>query len=395
MQLLEFPFVLLEILFFSYLFFITVYSAVLSIAGLFNLEYRKPALHKENKIAILVPAHKEDAVIYDSIVNLARLAYPKDRCDIFVIAQSLKEETIDKIEQLPVEVIPVSFEEPTKVKALNAAFAHIGSYDICVVFDADNFAAQDFLALINQYFNAGYSAVQGQRKPKNAGTKMTVLDGLSEAINNHMVRKGTCKLGGSSAIAGSGFAVEYMLLKKLLAEMDAVGGFDKELEIKLLQNGIKTAYAEEAVVYDEKVQDQEVFREQRKRWLASQYFYLQKYLNTSLKAFWNSDFVLFNSAFLRYAQLPRFLNIGLFFVTVVAFYIIKDSLFVPFIIYFILFVLFGISVLFAIPRSMYTIELLKAALALPKVFVSMFLLLFKLKGANKKFIHTPHNIPEN
>jgi hypothetical protein len=34
--------------------------------------------------------------------------------------------------------------------------------------------------------------------------------------------------------------------------------------------------------------------------------------------------------------------------------------------------------------------MLKALLDLPGIFVRMFMLLFKLKNANKKFIHTPH-----
>ena len=44
----------------------------------------------------------------------------------------------------------------------------------------------------------------------------------------------------------------------------------------------------------------------------------------------------------------------------------------------------------AIPRKFYDLNTLKAVLTLPKAFAVMFLSLFKLKGANKKFIHTEH-----
>ena len=44
----------------------------------------------------------------------------------------------------------------------------------------------------------------------------------------------------------------------------------------------------------------------------------------------------------------------------------------------------------AIPIKFYNYQTFKALLTLPKAFLSMFLSLFKLKGANKKFIHTQH-----
>jgi hypothetical protein len=49
-----------------------------------------------------------------------------------------------------------------------------------------------------------------------------------------------------------------------------------------------------------------------------------------------------------------------------------------------------LSIAFAIPRQFYTIKLLKSILLVPKIFIKMFMLMFKLKGANKTFIHTPH-----
>lgn len=51
-----------------------------------------------------------------------------------------------------------------------------------------------------------------------------------------------------------------------------------------------------------------------------------------------------------------------------------------------------ISLLLAIPRKLYTLRLLKAIGKLPYLFFFMFLNLFRLKDANKKFIHTSHGI---
>lgn len=391
MSLLKTFWISLELLLFFYLLFVTAYNFALSVAGTFPLRFRKGRGRKLYKIAAFVPAYKEDRVIFETLQNLLRSTFPKDKFDIIVVADSLKADTTGKIAALPVKMIEVHFQNSTKVKALNAAFsALVEDYDIGVVLDADNFVSPDFLSVINSYFEAGYRSIQGQRKPKNADTNIAVLDGLSEAVNNHLVRKGTCVFGGSSAIVGSGFAVDYKLLKETLSDMDAVGGFDKELEIKLLKKGVKTIYVEEAVVYDEKVHDQKVFKNQRKRWIASQFLYLRKYLHTSIKAFLKGDFVLFNSAFLRYAQLPRFINMGLLFATVVGFCFLQERIFVPLEIYFSLLGLLLVAVFIAIPRFMYSRKLLLAGMALPVTFLNMFVLLFRLRNANKRYIHTPH-----
>jgi hypothetical protein len=49
------------------------------------------------------------------------------------------------------------------------------------------------------------------------------------------------------------------------------------------------------------------------------------------------------------------------------------------------------TILISIPRRLYNVKLLKALVALPKGIIGMFLIMFKLKGANKTFIHTPHS----
>jgi hypothetical protein len=51
-----------------------------------------------------------------------------------------------------------------------------------------------------------------------------------------------------------------------------------------------------------------------------------------------------------------------------------------------------IAIIFAIPSKFYSVKALRAIVLIPGIFVKMFLLLFKLRGANKTFIHTPHGI---
>ena len=48
------------------------------------------------------------------------------------------------------------------------------------------------------------------------------------------------------------------------------------------------------------------------------------------------------------------------------------------------------SILISVPAKYFNKQFLKAVCSLPMAFLSMLKLLFKLKGANKTFIHTPH-----
>ena len=45
---------------------------------------------------------------------------------------------------------------------------------------------------------------------------------------------------------------------------------------------------------------------------------------------------------------------------------------------------------FSIPFKFYNFKTLLAIISLPKAFVLMFISLLKIRGANKKFIHTEH-----
>ena len=267
-----------------------------------------------------------------------------------------------------------------------------GDYDYAVILDADNIMHPDFLDEINATHQAGFKAIQGQRIPKNTDNTLSFLDGLSEAINNHIYRQGTVALGLSASINGSGVSFEYKKFKELLSGMDSIGGFDRELELLLLNSGVKVFYNKEAKVLDEKVHKTTVFENQRKRWISSQYHYLVKYFWKGVTALFRGNFTFFNSAVLRNIQLPRLINLGLLGLFPVALFFIKSHLYFYYGIWPTFLVLMVLSMLMAIPQEYFTKELLKAVLKIPGLFFRMFLLLFKLKGANKKFIHTPHGL---
>ncbi|WP_165823880.1 glycosyltransferase [Pseudochryseolinea flava] len=386
----------MESLLLLYFFYVVAYTFVFSVAGLF---YREPRSTKSDnffKFVVFIPSYKDDSVIVSVAEKSLQQHYPQEHYKVVVIADSLQPETLQKLRQLPIEVEEVKFDVSTKVKSLIEALKRREGYDYAVILDADNVMYADFLTKINEAHQLGYEAVQGQRLAKNTGNELSFLDGLSEAINNHVYRQGTVALGLSCSISGSAISVNYHTFKDILLGMTSVGGFDREMELLLLQRGLKVAYLKSAGVLDEKVQKDQVFENQRKRWISSQYHYLAKYFGKGMKAFFEGNFTFFNSAVLRNIQLPRLVNIGLLGILTIALFFVRAYLYFGYEIWLTFSALMFLSIAISIPREYYTLDLLKAFLKVPGIFFRMFLLLFRLKGANKKFIHTPHyNIEVN
>ena len=399
MQFLKFILSILELLLFAYLAFGVLYILLFSIAGLFKVKSKTKSVSKtERKFAVLIPGYKEDAVIVEVAKKALEQTYEKAKFDVIVIADSFEQETLKVLKALPIILIEVSFETSTKSKALNAAMAQIGdSYDVALILDADNIMESDFIHKMNLAFDQGFKVVQGHRMAKNTNTSFAILDAISEEVNNHIFRKGHRVLGFSSALIGSGMAFEYPFFKSTMANIKAIGGFDKELELILLRDGETIEYLHDALVLDEKVQKADVFANQRKRWLSAQFVYFKRFFWSGIKALVLKGNVDFFDKVYQMIVPPRVLLAGL--VTVFALVSLVFQVFIPEIS--ILFsvpplawqVTFGavvVAFLCAIPRVFYNGKTLNALLTLPKAFGLMFLSLFKLKGANKKFIHTQH-----
>ena len=279
-----FSFILTIIL--GYLLLSTALPFVLSMAGTLFDEITLRKVSKFRKLLVLVPAYKEDAVIVDTALNSLKQDYPKDLYDVVIIADGLSDKTIQELSEIDVITSVVSFKKSTKVKALNHAIRqHMDdTYEGVAVLDADNVMDDQFLARINEGLELGMVAIQGQRKAKNSDCDIAFLDGVSEAINNHIYCHGASRLGLSSRLAGSGMAFLPHLLRSSLEKSQAIGGFDKELELILTAQRTRIHYLPKAIVYDEKVRNRKAFTNQRARWIQAQYFYLTHHLKYGL---WN------------------------------------------------------------------------------------------------------------
>jgi cellulose synthase/poly-beta-1,6-N-acetylglucosamine synthase-like glycosyltransferase len=188
-------------------------------------------------------------------------------------------------------------------------------------------------------------------------------------------------------------AFGYSFFKELMATVKAVGGFDKEIELKMLKAGHLIEYLDDAYVYDEKVQKAEVFSNQRRRWLSAQFHYFRQDFLNSLKDLITKGNVDYFDKAIQFIQPPRILLLGAILILGTLFLVINfisNNNLTYSIAWVSVIVLCIFSFLFSIPRSFYNLKTLGALASLPKGMILMFGSLLKIKGANKKFIHTKH-----
>jgi len=380
---------IIESIVFVYLAFTDIYLFIFAFSGLFPLKRKEKTPQRKRKILVLIPGYREDAVIVDVAREALNQDYGTENYDVAIIADGFKPDTITTLKTIQVRVIEVKLEYSTKSRALNAALTQTDdSYDVAVVLDADNIMAKDFLTRINEAFCDGYLAVQGHRLAKNLDTPFAILDAVSEEMNNHIFRKGHRVLGLSSALIGSAMAFDYHYFKRMMKKVEIVGGFDKEIEIRLLQKKHKIEYLPDAYVYDEKVPNAKVFTKQRRRWLSAQVHYFGKSFLPALRdLFLRGNIDFFNKA-LQFILLPRIMLISLFFIIAVIYFFAAPLS--VFLITLAMLVLGILIFLLSIPRYFYNLRTLWALTRLPAGIVYMFFSLLKIKGGNKEFLHTKH-----
>lgn len=372
------------------IFFIQVlYLFLFALSSLKKMKYTYPMAKKKYKFTVLFPAYKEDDVIVEAIESFFQQNYPRDLYNIFVISDQMTDTTNQNLESLSAVVLKLQQEKSTKTNALQTAIHYIEStkdkYDIVLVMDADNIVENNYLNNINDAFYSGCSAVQTHRMAKNRDTSIAVLDAISEEINNSIFRKGHTRLGFSSALIGSGMAFEYDIFKENIMNANDVG-VDKQLEINLLGNNVYIDYLEDTHIFDEKVRGKNGFYNQRRRWLSNQFTNLFWGLSSLPKAIFTRNWDYCDKLF-QWIMLPRVILFG--FITLIAFFMTLFNWSLSIKWWGLLFLL-CITFSIAIPDYLVDKKFRKAIMTIPLLFLLMFFNFFRLKGANKEFIHTVH-----
>ena len=356
----------------------------------FSMQRRRepyPPARKQRRFVTLIPAYKADAVIVRTAQAALAQTYPEELHRVAVIADRLQPETLAELRKLPLTVIEVAFENSSKAKALTAAVEELGpdAADAVAILDADNLVGGEFIARLNEVFDAGVEAVQAHRTAKNRDTDTAVLDAAGEEINNSIFRRGHVALGFSSALIGSGMAFRYDWFGANIRQC-VTAGEDKELEALLLRQRIYIDYLDDVEVLDEKVQGEEAYYNQRRRWIAAQFYALGAAVKNLPGALFSGNFD-YCDKLLQWCLPPRMLLVGLVPLWAVAMSVLDPWGSVK---WWIALVLMLFALAMALPDAQTDAKLGRALRRVPVLVLLTAANLFRLGGTKDKFIHTQH-----
>jgi cellulose synthase/poly-beta-1,6-N-acetylglucosamine synthase-like glycosyltransferase len=264
-------------------------------------------------------------------------------------------------------------------------------HEIITIIDSDNLVHPEYFIELNKFFTAGYTSVQGVRAAKNLNTPYACLDEAGDIFYRLIDRKLLFEAGSSAALSGSGMAFTTKVYRDCLEHTPIMGaGFDKILQYEILNRGYKIAFAENAIVYDEKTSKTGQLVNQRSRWLNTWFKYFFLGLNLFGKSIvnFNLNQGLFSLMLLRPPLFILLILSATFFVL--------DLFFIPlFTIYWLLgAIVFIVSVFSALKYFKADKRIYSSLKNAHKFMYYQVLALLKVRKANKISVATEHYYKE-
>ena len=158
----------------------------------------------EADYAIIVTAYEQTHTLPPVIDSLLKLQYSNfiiyivaDKCDVSKLHFSDERVVVLR----PPETLG------SNTRSHFYAINHFKrNHDRLTIIDSDNLVEPDYLLQLNKYFDAGFVAVQGERKAKNLDTTYSCIDAARDIYYHFFDGKILFEVGSSATLAGSGMA---------------------------------------------------------------------------------------------------------------------------------------------------------------------------------------------
>ncbi len=339
----------------------------------------------EADYAIIVTAYEQTSMLKEVVQSLLQLNY--SHYLIYIVADTCNIADLFFDDKRVILLRP----ESTLASNTRSHFYAINHFkrlhERLTIIDSDNLVNPEYVNELNKYFNCGFIAVQGLRSAKNLNTMYAALDAARDIYYHFYDGKVLFSVGSSATLAGSGMAFTVQLYKDCLAHLNITGaGFDKILQKQIVDKGYQIAFAEHAIVYDEKTAHSDQLINQRARWINTwfKYFSFGFSLLTKgvIKFNWNQ--LLFGLVLLRP---PLFIFILL---SICCFII--NLIFYPFIalLWFCAILLFAIGFLLSLLLNNADPKIYRSLWGIPKFIYFQLLSLMQVSNANKRSVATKH-----
>ena len=250
---------------------LAAYKMLMTIIGFFTTKQYPPA-REYHSYAVAIAARNEEAVIGELIRSIQAQEYPNEKITVFVVADNCTDRTSEIAREMGVVCYERSdSQRRTKGWALRFLFEKIredfgkDAFEGYFVFDADNVLKQDFIARMNEAFDAGEKVVVGYRNTKNFSDNWIsasyALHWLRTARTEH---RGRSAAGLSARVQGTGF----LFAKEMVKDGWNYTSFteDRAFSADAVVKGVRIAYCDAAEFYDEQPVNLKIAARQRVRW---------------------------------------------------------------------------------------------------------------------------------
>ncbi|HWE13272.1 MAG TPA: glycosyltransferase family 2 protein [Solirubrobacteraceae bacterium] len=223
------------------------------------------------RLAVLIPAHDEEAGVADAVHALIAQEYPGDRLAVIVIADNCTDDTAGEAARAGATVwsredLTARGKGPALSWALERLQRDLPAPDAVIVVDADCIASANLCAAVAaELSDPGVQAVQGRYDVSNPDASPTAALRAAGFILRHVIRaRGRARLGLSCGLFGSGMAFRMSVFD--VVRWPASVTEDTELHLMLVQHGIVVRFAERAGVRSPMPTTATAAVEQQMRW---------------------------------------------------------------------------------------------------------------------------------
>ena len=333
--------------------------------------------------AAIVTTHQDTRFIPPLVDSFLKQNYPN--FTLYIVADDCETIHLNYVDKRIVILKPTKALH-SKIKSINYALSNfIKPHKVMVIFDSDNLVHPDYFQNLHPYFEKGFKVVQTHMLSKNTESTFARLDSVGHIYYTFIERKVKMQLGLHSAILGLGIALDTELYKEI-AYRDTIGGFDKKLQSQLAIQVKQIGFAEDAIVYDEKIEEGAALERQRTRWIYTYFKHFKDSSNLFIAGLKTASMgrILLGSSMLRP---PMFLLlIAAFAMMLLAAYIKPGLSFL----WIALLLIYVINFILIIATQSYQKGMLNSLIFIPYLISRQLKSLLKIKSAKDSFLKTEH-----
>lgn len=251
---------------------------MLTLGGILPLP-RRPRGPGSPRLAIVVPAHDEEANIARTVRSLREDAASLEGVEIVVVADNCSDDTAEVARKAGAEaLVRVDADLRGKGYALDHAFETLmpRGFDAFVVIDADTVVVPDFLRSAQQAFAGGADAIQARYGVLNAHESYrTRLMSVALAAFNVLRPRGRERWGLSVGLLGNGFGLTRETLEEVPYKAASIVE-DLEYHIRLVRAGRRVRFLDHAEVRADMPTGGAGTKTQRARWEGGRFLMIKE-----------------------------------------------------------------------------------------------------------------------